>query len=276
MLIHAAGEGLFEKIPPGTAWVIQSEQIVVHFPGGGIALAHIALAGAQNDFVEGLESKPVRLQINECGQFGILKPAQAGERFVKDFAQTVEVTLRRAGLLRVIKAFGADQRLALTDLGDEADIGQLWFAVNVDNVGGFDIAMDEPSLVEKTQAVGQRQAELDTFVDGERGAALKIFAQRLGVVSARVKWLPAGEVVRQLHQVVKIARIIVSPDVQDMDQTGMAPGDGVEILDSLERAFIQSRVRKVGAVNTLNRAIGADDVGADQTLAEGPDANTPQ
>jgi len=71
-------------------------------------------------------------------------------------------------------------------------------------------------------------------------------------------WKPAGSlpyvrIIRQLHDVVEIARRVVAPDLKHINQAFVRAGDRFEALDARKLAFGRAGVLAEGRVSRLRR-----------------------
>ena len=117
-------------------------------------------------------------------QFGEIQAVLAGDDFVKDFAEAVEVGLRRARAFRRHEALRAHERLRGIDARHQADVRQLGHAVHEDDVRRFDVAVDQPVACKCSSAVARARPMLQAFVDRQAAAVRRSSLRVRGRVSA--------------------------------------------------------------------------------------------
>jgi hypothetical protein len=101
-----------------------------------------------------------------CGhgrQFGELKAILSRSHLVKRLAEAINVCLHGAGAFRRQVTLGADEGHGAVCLGDQPDVRQLGPAIHEDDVGGFDVAMNQPFPMEVFEGGREREAYLQRF-----------------------------------------------------------------------------------------------------------------
>src|SRR5689334_17104517 len=82
-------------------------------------------------------------------------------------------------------------------------------------------------------------------------------------------------IIRQLHHVIKVARVVIAADLENIDEARMAAGNGLELLNAFELPFIGTLVVELRAVDNFHRAIGSDNVPGEPNLAVAALADEP-
>src|ERR1035438_4434922 len=83
----------------------------------------------------------------------------------------------------------------------------------------FDVAMDQPVVVQMAERRSERQPEVQTLVERKPAALFELTTQRPRLVVFRVNPLAAMLVVRQFHHIVEIAVAVIAPYVGDRKST---------------------------------------------------------
>lgn len=141
--------------------------------GGGVSLLGLRLAGAKDDGVKFTDQGCVGALDEMKRDGGELEAIQAGEHFVHQFAQAIEIGSRGTGAFRGDVAMGTYGGEGGVGGGDQSDVGEFGDALDEDDVGGFDIAMDEAFVVEDGEGAGEVEGYLDTIGGGEAAAAVE-------------------------------------------------------------------------------------------------------
>jgi hypothetical protein len=155
------------------------------------------------------------------------------------------------------------------------DVGELGGAVHIDDVAGFDVAMDEPVLVQVFQGRGQGQPKLDAFLRREFPARREFGAQRPWHVPDWIDPSTGRPVIRRLHDREEETRCIVPPHVQHVDQPGMRSRDRHEVLQAAELAFIRDIARERVAFHDLDGVIESNGVAREPDFAVGAFSDPP-
>jgi hypothetical protein len=141
--------------------------------GGGVALGGVVVAGFEDDFVE----------LTELGggvvDLGVVGAVFAGGHFVEDFAEGKEVGIGFAGAFARDVAEGADEGLGGVGAGDEADVGEARLAVDVNDVAGLDVAMDEAVRVQMPEGGGAIARAVSMHSARGRGARAFSWVRRV-------------------------------------------------------------------------------------------------
>ena len=227
----------------------------MHVPGRRIALANVGLTRVQDDFVQLKKTIQIRCLFQQRRQFRKVMSVLSGADFVKDLAQAVNVRLGAAGSFRWNKSFCADIGPGFIDVGDQSNVGELWHAVDKDNVRGFDVAMNQPMGVQRIQSGAQRQTELHAFIQRKSSAQGDLLGHGLRNVETRVDILVRGQVVPQLHDVIEIAPFHILAYVQNVHETFVGTRNGFKLLDPGEFPFEGPLVPKAFAMDHFDRAI---------------------
>src|SRR4029077_5472409 len=137
-----------------TLTAFERAQIAMHVRGRSVTFLRIVRTGFDQDVVE-LQQL---LAVGTVAQLRIdlrkIEPVFAGADFIKKFAETENISLRRAWSLRRHVTFGANKRL-LTAGGDEADVGELRYSADENNVRRLDGAMSQAVAMQRFQCFGQ-------------------------------------------------------------------------------------------------------------------------
>ena len=123
-----------------------------------------------------------RARTKVVGQRGIIAAVFAGGGFVKNFAQAVEIGLRRAGAFGRDVAFGANNRTSVARIGHESDVSQLRHAADENDVGRLDVTVHKAVRVQVRERGGQGAAEFDDFGGRKASASFEFGAERFGKV----------------------------------------------------------------------------------------------
>lgn len=151
---------------PDRLAVLQQSQLGLHFFCVAVTLARVGLAGFEEDGVEFDQLRRMALFSEIAGELRELLAVFAGADFVKHFAQTVEIGLGFARPFRWNETFGADVRARTARVRDQTDVRQLWNSVDDENVGRFDVAVDQSMSMEVRQRRRHTQDDLNAFRQG--------------------------------------------------------------------------------------------------------------
>ena len=248
---------------------------VGHGACAGEAFFGIGGAGFADDVVEGAPHGAVDGIAEVVGEFRELEPVVAGGHFVEDHAETVEVCGGGAWAFRGDESFGADVGV-LAFGGDEADVCEFGLPVYEDDVGGLDVPVGEAVFVEVDEGVGESDAVIDAFLDGETAVGGAVGAHGAGLVLSGVDAAPAISVVAEFHDVVVEPFFVVSADVEDVDEALVVAGDGFEFADAVEFAFEGAVEFEVFAADDFDGAEGSGDASGEPDLAIAAPADTAQ
>src|ERR1035441_164566 len=123
------------------------------------------------------------------------------------------------------------------------------------------------------QSGREREANLYAILEREASARFEFAAECSRRVAFGVN-LPTGElIIGQLHDVIEIAFVIVASNVQDRDLAWVGAGDGLELLEALELAFVGAVGVEGGAIDNFDRAVAAHHVATEPHLAVAAAAN---
>ena len=179
----------------------------------------------------------------------------AGADFVQDLSQAVNVCLNGSGTFGRDKPFGADQRRRTLHISHKTDIRNLGNAVYENNVGGFDIPMDEAVFVQVAQAGRQRQAESQTFLKGQATTVKHLPFERLGLIGGGINFFGGNRIIAQLHDVIEAIILVVPAHLENIDQVVMRAGHRLELLDAVELPLVRAFVREGLSIDDFDRAI---------------------
>jgi len=248
---------------------------VGHGASAGEAFFGIGGAGFADDVVEGAPHGAVYGVAEVVWEFWELESVVAGGHFVEDHAETVEVCGGGAWAFWGDEAFCADVGV-LAFCGDEADVGEFGLTVDEDDVGRLDVAVGESVFVEVDEGVGEGDAVVDAFLDGETAVGGAVGAHGAGLVLSGVDAAPAVAVVAEFHDVVVEAFVVVSADVEDVDEALVVAGDGFEFADAVEFAFEGTVEFEVFAADDFDGAEGSGDAFGEPDLAIAAPADAAQ
>jgi hypothetical protein len=227
--------------------------------GGGVALLGLGLAGAEDDGVEFADQGGVGAFDNMGWNGGELEAVEAGEHFVHQLAQTVEIGGGGTGSFGWDVAMGAHRSEGGVGGRHQPDVGQFGDALDENDVGGFDVAMDEAFVVEDGEGAGEVEGDLDAIGGGEPASAVEQFLEGEGDVGIGVDGGTGDGVVGGFHDVVEIAGLLVTADVEEGELAGASGGDGLEAADALEFASEGAIVIEAVAVDDFDDAEDAGD-----------------
>src|SRR5687767_652846 len=88
-----------------------------------------------------------------------------------------------------------------------------------------------------------------------------------------INLLPGGLVIPQLHDVIEVPSVIVAAHVQDVNEAGMLPRDGGELLDAAELAFERPGVMELVAINNFDGVESANGIARQPNVAVSATAN---
>ena len=152
---------LFQAVSAGPLLdkALEREEAGVHFAGGLVALIGGIFAGFEDDLVQPAQQALAWLFEDGSRHFGEQPAVPAHCGLIEHLAQSIDI--RRGGA----RPFGRDVALGAqegnivacaADVGDQADVGELRRSVDVDDVRGFDVAVDEAVTVQFRQGVRER------------------------------------------------------------------------------------------------------------------------
>jgi hypothetical protein len=144
--------------------------------------------------------------------------------------------------------------------------------------------MDQPVIVQVRQGRRERQADLDAFIHRQPALRLQFVFQgardvggvrRTGEGCSRA---PRSAfhigVVRQLHHVVEVTRLLVPADVENFHLAFVRERDRLEPLDAFELALEGLIVLERATGNNFDGAVGAQRTASEPhvTIGTDPDA----
>src|SRR5437870_1816163 len=111
------------------------------------------------------------------------------------------------------------------------------------------------------------EAVFHAFRDGQRAARLDLRLEVPDSIFVRNYGFPRIQVVGQLHDVIKATGGVVSPDVQDGNQTGMRPRNRLEFLDAKELAVERAALLETVPPDDFDGAIRTHYISAQPNFA---------
>ena len=185
------GAGVLERFA-----ATQDREVGVHFLCGAIALVRIVLAGLEENEVQ-FEQPLLLLRLpEERRQFGKLHAVLAGAHFVEHFAEAVDVGLLADGTFRRQETFRADVGNGCAHIRDQPDVRELGHAVDEDNIGRFDVAVDEAVRVQVLERPGEREAYVQRAIVGQSAVGRDFAAESFWFVSRRIDLALEGRTLR--------------------------------------------------------------------------------
>src|SRR5439155_18975259 len=172
--------------------------------------------------------------------------------------------------------FRAYERGRFSDGGHQTDVRQLRNAVYEYDVGRLNVPVDEPATVKLSQCGGQRQSQLQAFVQRKPPSFGQFAGQSLWHIIVGVDRLSTRYVVRCFHHIVEKTGLLVSANVQDADPARVGAGNRLESLQAVEFTFEGSGVRECLSIDDLNRSVGAHHISAQPHLTVTAAADAPQ
>src|SRR5262245_35971883 len=225
-----------------------------------VTISRIRRAGLQDDAVETIKSDSFRTIEDARRQIRKLFRALVGCYLIKQHAQGEDIPARGSMPRYRYKPFGTCQTGPLAHSRHQTDIRQPGFAVNVDDVGRLDVAMDQPRAMQ----VGQRRTQVDPNLDAlgyrQPSALLDLLRERPGHVGGGIDLLLLNGVIPHFHHVIEPARRKVAPDVQDGDEARVRARNRFEPLNALEFPIEGAILLEVPSPHNLYPAIGAQHV----------------
>src|SRR5580765_2597857 len=125
--------------------------------------------------------------------------------------------------------------------------------------------MDKVMGMEVVEGGGQRDGDLEAFLEGQGAATMDLAAQRSRDVALRVDLLAGVQIISQFHHIIKA--IAAATDVQDVDLRLVQPRDGFESLDAVELTFERVVVVKIGSVDDFDGAVSAQQASSEPNFA---------
>lgn len=241
--------------------------------GGGVALMGLGLAGAEDDGVEFADEGGVAAFDDRGWNGGEFEAVEAGEHFVHQLAQAIEIGGGGTGAFGGNVAMGAHRSEGGVGSGHQADVGQFGHALDENDVGRFDIAMDEAFVVEDGEGAGEVEGDLDTIGGGESASTVEQFLEGEWDVGIGVDGGTGDGIVGGFHDIIEIAGFLVTTDVEEGELTGATGGDGLEAADALEFASEGAVVIEAVAVDDFDDAEDAGDGAGEPDFAVAPAAN---
>ena len=99
-----------------------------------------------------------------------------------------------------------------------------------------------------------------TFVQRETFSVLQFVGERFWGIGERIDFLAGSLVVAQLHNVVDVSCLLISPDMKNVDQARMLAGDGREFPDAVELALQWPSILEIALVQNFYGVEIADDI----------------
>ena len=124
-----------------------------------VALARVGCTSFDEDLVEFQQFVSLRARAHGRREIRELLTVLARAEFVKHFAETVDIRVRRPGPLRRHESFRADVCERGIHARHQPNVRKLRNAAHKDDVGGFDVAVDESVPVQGAERIGELQAE---------------------------------------------------------------------------------------------------------------------
>ena len=271
-------------------------QIRQQFLGAVIPTFGVLGASPEQHFVE-LEQFPgIRPLPKVRRQSRVILSVQAGADFVEQFAETVEVGLRIPGSLGWQITLGADDRVRIAYGRHQPDVGQLRNAMHENDVRRLHVPVHQRVVVEMFQGRRQGRGQRHAFLHRHSSSTFQVFLQRPRDVGLRIQrtrrcdrgtrniaprsrfsllhTLPLRTlgfafgipktglfrvgIVRQLGDVVKV--FLAPPDVQDLHQVRLGPGDGLILQEPFVLAGERAVAGEILAVDDFDGAERAHDI----------------
>src|SRR6266446_533646 len=139
--------------------VLQHQQRGPQLSRGSIPLSWLGCAGLQDDVVELEYLHAVSPFDKGRGKRWILMGAFAHAGHVNDFAEAIHVCRRNAlppGCDVTVGAEAGRFQTGGSDVGYQPDVREFGEAIHVDDIGRFDVPVDEALFMEKLERFGER------------------------------------------------------------------------------------------------------------------------
>src|SRR5712664_70265 len=148
--------------------------------------------------------------------------------------------------------------------------------------------MDQAVAMQMLQGAGERQTELNAFLQRQAAAGFEIGAEGArGVGFSGLEWWNAGmlewwsvlssrRIVRQFHDIVEMGCAVVAADLEDVDEAIVGAGDGLVFLDAFKFALERIGVAEITPINNFHGSECADDVARQPNFAVTTAADFPQ
>jgi hypothetical protein len=107
-----------------------------------------------------------------------------GGAFIQNFAEGKEVGLGRSRAVGGKVTFRTNDRKRVAGIGHQTDIRQLGAAIDENNVGWLDVAMDQTVRVQVAEGFCESKPDLKHAVSGQ-SAATEVCTQGMGRVGVR-------------------------------------------------------------------------------------------
>ncbi len=196
----------------------------MQFYRGAVTVGGIGLARFANDCIKLAHKGVVGLFQNRRWHFREQAAIPSHRGFIEDLAQGINIRGNRARPFRRNVTLGAEPRhfaAVRPDVSDQTNIGELRRTVYVNDVGRFDIPVNELLVVQVIQRQAQVDTQAKTFLRWKLCAPAKFRRQCFGRIMFGIDALTGGGVVADLHDVKEKSLSIVAADVKDMDEARM-------------------------------------------------------
>ena len=191
-----------------------------HFHGGFVALACLGGTGGADHVLQSPPDLEVCARLPVGGQVREVEPVLAGAGLVQDHAQAEDV---RGGGAR---SFGGHEALrshegALPQEGYEPDVCQRALSVDVNQVGGLDVAVNELVAVEVVQPFRHTGTIGDALLRRQPLVPAHLRAQGVRTVGVGMNVAALFQVVREFHHVVVEAFGITTAHLKNGHEPGV-------------------------------------------------------
>ena len=210
------------------------------------------------------------------GQFRELGGTLPHSGLIENLSQSKQVRRGGARSFGGQVSFGADKAGLFPQFRHQANVGELGNSADKDDVGGLDIAMAQPLVVQMAQGRRQFDAEAQNLLDRQVLSDLQNGSERACLVDRWVNLLSGGQIIRHLHNTVERIALGAAAHVQHLHQSGVGSRDWLKLAHALELAFVRALVRERRARHHFNRSKGAHHTASQPHFAVAATADQPE